>query len=170
DLDFPALPDHGAAALVEKPSVSKRSRRPKGVRAFLAPDADTRGFGSANAELRKAEPSDEVLRFVRFGKRRTGHYPDELIFDSQRTTSVKLDTLNQRGIPCITLRRRAATILEALRPTAPSAWRRIERAGGSRTSTHPRIRDRRVTRTGDDGPVRPGTVTDLGHDEPRSEE
>jgi hypothetical protein len=166
DLDFHTIPYHGDDALVEKHYVSKRSRRQKGVLAFLAQDADTRVFCYANAELRKAEQSDEVLRFVRFWKRRTGHYPDELIFDSKLTTYAKLDALNQLGINFITLRRRSPRIMEEIRRTPPSAWRRIELEGVSRTYKHPRILDRRVTLTDYDGPLRQLTVTDLGHDEP----
>src|SRR5512142_543176 len=166
DLDFHTIPYHGVDALVEKHYVSKRSRRQKGILAFLAQDADTRVFCYANAELRKAEQSDEVLRFARFWKRRTGHYPDELIFDSKLTTYAKLDTLNSLGIHFITLRRRSAKILDEIRRTPPSAWRRIELEGVSRTFKRPRILDRRITLRDYDGPLRQLTVTDLGHDEP----
>lgn len=166
DLDFHTIPYHGDDALVEKHYVSKRSRRQKGVLAFLAQDADTRVFCYANAELRKAEQSDEVLRFARFWKQRTGHYPDELIFDSKLTTYAKLDALNQLGIHFITLRRRSAKIMEEVRRTPPSAWRRVELEGVSRTYKHPRILDRRITLRDYDGPLRQLTVTDLGHDEP----
>ena len=74
-------PIHGEDALIEKHYVSKRSRRQKGVLAFLAQDAETRVFCYANAELRKDRQNDEVLRFVDFWKQRTGHLPEELIFD-----------------------------------------------------------------------------------------
>src|SRR3954463_14319926 len=107
DLDFHTIPYHGDDALVEKHYVSKRSRRQKGVLAFLAQDADTRVFCYANAELRKAEQKDEVLRFARFWKQRTGRYPEELIFDSKLTTYAKPDELNRLGIHFITLRRRS---------------------------------------------------------------
>ena len=40
DLDFHTIPFHGEEALVEKHYVSKRSRRQKGILAFLAQDAD----------------------------------------------------------------------------------------------------------------------------------
>src|SRR5947209_4916597 len=129
DLDFHTIPYHGDDPLLEKPYVSKRSRRQKGVLAFLAQDADTRVFCYANAELRKAEQSDEVLRFARFWRRRTGHDQDELIFDSKLTTDAKLDALNHRGINFITLRRRSPKIMDAIRRTPPSAWRRIELGG-----------------------------------------
>ena len=161
DRDFHTIPYHGDDALVEKHYVSKRSRRQKGVLACLAQDADTRVFCYANAELREAEQGDEVLRFVRFWTRRTGHYPDELIFDSKLTTYANLDTMNSLGIDFITLRRRSAKLRDAIRQTPPSAWRRIELEGVSRTLKHPRILDHRVTLRDYDGPLRQLTVTDL---------
>jgi len=62
-LDFHTIPFHGEDALIEKHYVSKRSRRQKGVLAFLAQDAERRVFCYANAGVRKAEQADEVLRF-----------------------------------------------------------------------------------------------------------
>ncbi len=44
DLDFHTIPYHGDDALLERHYVSKRSRRQKGVLAFLARDADARVF------------------------------------------------------------------------------------------------------------------------------
>src|SRR5262249_60613354 len=70
------------------------------------------------------------------------------------------------GIGFIRLRGRSAKILEEIRRTPASAWRRIELEGVSRTCKHPRVLDRRIALTGDDGPLRQVTVTDLGHDEP----
>jgi hypothetical protein len=166
DLDFHTIPYYGDDVLVEKHYVSKRSRRQRGMLAFLAQDAETRVFCYANGQVRKADQNDEILRFVRFWKQRTGRYPEELIFDSKLTTRAKLDELNRLGIGFITLRRRSAKILEEIRRTPPSAWRRIELEGVSRTFKHPRILDRRITLSGYAGPLRQLTVTDLGHDEP----
>ena len=69
DLDFHTIPFHGEDALVEKHYVSKRSRRQKGILAFLAQDGEKRFFCYANAELRKDQQDDEILRFVEFWKR-----------------------------------------------------------------------------------------------------
>src|SRR3954469_23216923 len=126
DLDFHTIPYHGDDPLVEKHYVSKRSRRQKGVLAFLAQDAGTRVFCYANAELRKDQQNDEVLRFVEFWKERTGRLPEELIFDSKLTTYANLDKLNRLGIDFITLRRRSKKLLDEVAGTARSAWRRIE--------------------------------------------
>jgi hypothetical protein len=166
DLDFHTIPFHGDDALVEKHYVSKRSRRQKGVLAFLAQDADTRVFCYANAELRKDQQNDEILRFVDFWKERTGRLPEELIFDSKLTTYAKLNELNRLGVLFITLRRRTPKLLAEIARTVPSAWRRVELESVSRAYKTPRVLARRVTLKGYDVPLRQLTIAELGHEEP----
>ena len=166
DVDFHTIPFHGEDALIEKHYVSKRSRRQKGILAFLVQDAETRVFCYANGELRKDQQNDEILHFVRFWKKRTGRYPEELIFDSKLTTYAKLNELNRLGIQFITLRRRSPGLVREIDQTPLSAWRRIELKGVSRQYKTPRILDRRITLSDYDGPVRQVIVTDLGHEEP----
>ena len=166
DLDFHTIPFHGEDALIEKHYVSKRSRRQKGILAFVAQDADTRVFCYANGELRKDQQHDEILRFVRFWKDRTGRYPRELIFDSKLTTYAKLNELNRLPIAFITLRRRTPGLMRTIGQVPASAWRRIELKGVARQYKHPRILDQRTTLSAYEGPVRQMVVADLGHEEP----
>jgi hypothetical protein len=166
DLDFHTIPFHGEDALVEKHYVSKRSRSQKGVLAFLAQDAETRVFCYANAELRKDQRDDEVLRFVEFWERRTGRLPEELIFDCTLTTYAKLNELNRKGIHFITLRRRSPKLLEEIARAPISAWRRVELENVARAYKTPRVLDRQVALSGYDGPIRQLTVAELGHEEP----
>jgi len=165
-LDFHTIPFHGEDALMEKHYISKRSRRQKGILAFLAQDAGTHVFCYANAQLRKDEQNDEILRFVDFWKDRTGRYPEELIFDSKLTTYANLNALNEKKIDFITLRRRSDKLLREIQQEPASAWRRIELAAVTRAYRTPRILDRRIELAGYDGPIRQVTVTDLGHEEP----
>jgi Transposase DDE domain len=166
DLDFHTIPFHGDDALVEKHYVSKRSRRQKGVLAFLAHDADTHVFCYAQADLRKDDQADAILQFVTFWKKRTGHVPEELIFDSKLTTYANLNRLNQRDVPFITLRRRSPALLRTVANTPVSAWRRIELAGVSRLYKTPRILDQQITLRDYGEPIRQLIITDLGHEEP----
>ena len=64
DLDFHTIPFHGEDALIEKHYVSKRSRRQKGILAFVAQDAQTRVFCYANGDIAQgpAERRDSPLR------------------------------------------------------------------------------------------------------------
>jgi hypothetical protein len=166
DLDFHTIPFHGEEALIEKHYVSKRSRRQKGILAFLAQDASTRVFCYANAQLRKEDQNDEILRFVDFWKEKTGKYPEELIFDSKLTTYANLNLLNKKNIDFMTLRRRHPKMLRIIAQEPISAWRKIELEGVARAYKTPRILDRTIALEGYKGPIRQLTITDLGHEEP----
>jgi hypothetical protein len=166
DLDFHTIPFHGEDALIEKHYVSKRSRKQKGILAFLAQDAEKRVFCYANGQLRKDEQNEEVLRFIEFWKQRTGKLPEELIFDSKLTTYAHLNRLDQMGIAFITLRRRSAKMLQELYQEPVSAWRRIELQGVSRIYKTPKILDRPIQLRDYQGPLREIVIDDLGHEEP----
>lgn len=166
DVDFHTIPFHGDDALVEKHYISKRSRKQKGMLAFLAQDSDKRVFCYANAEVKNADQNDEILRFVDFWKARTGHVPEELVFDSKLTTYGNLHTLNELGIKFITLQRRTQNLKSEIRDVPASAWRRIELEGVARAYRTPRILDKTIALTGYAGPIRQITVADLGHEEP----
>jgi len=166
DLDFHTIPFHGEDALLEKHYVSKRSRRQKGILAFLAQDGDKRFFCYANTDLRKDQQDDEILQFVKFWKKRTGKLPEELIFDSKLTTYANLNKLDRKGVQFITLRRRGPKLMQDLAAKPRSAWRRIELAGVSRIYKTPRILDQRVTLTDYAKPIRQIAIIELGHEKP----
>lgn len=166
DLDFHTIPFHGDDALVQKHYVSKRSRRQKGMLAFLAQDASTRVFCYANGQLRKEEQNNEILQFVDYWQQRTGHVPNELIFDSRLTTYANLNRLNQRGIDFITLRRRSQKMLATIAQLPAAAWRRVELKNVTRAYRRPRVVDEKVSLTDYDGSIRQLTIVDLGHEEP----
>jgi hypothetical protein len=166
DLDFHTIPFHGQDALVEKHYVSKRSRRQKGILAFVAQDSSTQIFCYGNADLRKEDQNDEILNFAQFWKERTGKLPQELIFDSKLTTYRNLDTLNQWAVAFITLRRRSRKMLQELHKQPPSAWRHIELQGVSRLYKTPRILDRKVSLRDYHSPIRQIVIAELGHEDP----
>jgi len=166
DLDFHTIPYHGDDAVMQKHYVSKRSRRQKGILAFLAQDADCRVFCYANGEVRKEDQNEEIFQFVAFWKKRTGKYPEELVFDSRLTTHANLSRLNKMGIKFMTLRRRSKNLLRQIHTTPPSAWRRIDLEGVTRAYRTPRILDEKIALKDYDGPIRQVTITDLGHEDP----
>jgi hypothetical protein len=167
DLDFHTIPFHGEDALVEKHYISKRSRRQKGMLAFLVWDSEGKHFCYGNANLRKDEQNDEILHFLKFWKKRTGHYPEELVFDSKLTTYENLSIINKEmQIKFMTLRRRSKKMTQEVYALPLSAWRRIELENISREYRTPRIIDERITLKGYEGSLRQITITDLGHEEP----
>jgi transposase len=166
DLDFHTIPFHGEDALVQKHYVSKRSRRQKGILAFVAQDVSTHVFCYGNTDLRKEDQNDEILNFVQYWKERTGHLPQELIFDSKLTTYVNMNKLNKMGIDFITLRRRSRKMLQQVHKEPLSAWRSIELEGVTRIYKTPKILDQKIPLRDYDGHIRQLVITDLGHEDP----
>jgi hypothetical protein len=165
DLDFHTVPAHSAEEPLEKHYVSSRSRREPSILVFLARDAEQRVFRYAHAGIPKADQANEILAFVAFWQRHTGHLPAELIFDSQLTTHENLAALTQQGIRFITLRRRSRQMLAEIYGRPASAWRRITLDAVTRRFRTPRVLDEHVVLRGY-GPIRQLTILDLGHEEP----
>ena len=166
DLDFHTIPFHGEDALVEKHYVSKRSRRQKGLLAFLARDAQQNILCYAQAEIRKTDQNDEILRFIEFWRQHAGGPPEELVFDSRLTTYANLDKINRAGIHFITLRRRSASMLREMHARPASAWRRIELPNLARQYRTPLVIDKTISLRDYQGDLRQLTITELGHEEP----
>ena len=166
DLDFHTIPYHGDDALVQKHYISKRSRRQKGILAFLARDADSRVFCYSNAKVRKQDQNDEILRFAAAWKDQSGNYPRELVFDSTLTTHACLAQLDRLGIGFLTLRRRTKHILAAVRAAPDADWQRLRLANIGRRYRNPRALDQTLALPGFPGTLRQVAVLDLGHDKP----
>ena len=166
DLDFHTIPHHGHDSEIEKHHVSKRSRRQKGILAFLARDADARLFAFANATLRKDEQNDAILRFVENWKARTGTVPAELVFDSRLTTYANLARLDAQGIAFLTLRRRSAGMVAELLAAPADTWRRITLTNVGRRTRTPRILESTIRLPVVSRDLRQIAIRDLGHERP----
>jgi len=164
DLDFHSVPYYGDDPVIERHYVSARSRRQPSLLIFLAQDADSRAFCYSNADLRKGEERDEILRFVSFWKKTHREPPAHVVFDSQLTTYANLARLDDMGITFITLRRRSPRLLEEVDQLPRSAWRRIELDVPTRKYRRPRVYEQKVTIAG--RRFRQLYVLDLGHDKP----
>jgi hypothetical protein len=166
DLDFHTVPANSVEEPLEKHYVSRRSRSQKGILTFLARDASQRVLRYAHAGIAKADQPGEILRFVDFWQQHTGAAPAELVFDSRLTTYAHLNSLNQRGIQFITLRRRTRQMLRSIWGRPESAWRRITLPALTRLFRTPKVLDERVCLKSYQGELRQVTVMDLGHEEP----
>lgn len=166
DLDFHTIPSYGEDPLLQKHYLSRRSRSQKGILAFVANDTKNRAFCYVNADLRKENQNDEILRFIEFWREKSGKLPEELVFDSTFTTYQHLNKLNAMGINFITLRRRGSAELDRINAIPTSAWRRIELENVTREYRTPRIIDEKICLNGYDGSLRQFSIKDLGHEEP----
>jgi len=166
NLDFHSIAYFGEDPFVEKHYVPRRSQRRQAVLAFLAQDAQGQVFCYSNADLRKGEEADEVLRFVEFWHKRYGELPKHLVFDSKLTTFANLSKLNRRGITFITLRRRSPSLVAEIATMPRSAWLTVALDVPHRKFKTPRVIDQRVTLKDYSGELRQLLIRDLGHEQP----
>lgn len=165
NLDFHSIPYGGEDPVVEKHYVAMRSRRQPSILAFMAQDAASNVFCYANADLRKGEESEEVFHFLEFWRQHhDGELPGELVFDSKLTTQAGLARLDEMGVPFITLRRRDAQLVAAVRALPASAWRVVKLDNVTRKFRTPRVHEDTVTLA--KRSFRQLAIEDLGHDEP----
>jgi transposase len=164
NLDFHSVPYFGEHPLVESHYLSMRSRRQPSILTFLAQDAESQVFCYSNADIRKGEEAEEVMRFVAFWKRQHGSLPQHLVFDSKLTTYDRLDRLDAAGITFLTLRRRSPSLLAEIDNLPPSAWRTVKLEVSSRKHRTPRVYEQKARPHKRD--FRQFFITDLGHDEP----
>ena len=166
NLDFHSISYFGDDPFVEKHYVPRRSQRRKAVLTFFAQDAEGQVFCYSNADLRKGEEADEVLRFVEFWQSKYGERPRHLVFDSKLTTYANLSKLNQMGITFITLRRRSPALVAEVATMPRPAWQTVHLDVPHRKFKTPRVVDQRVSVKGYAGTLRQLLIRDLGHDEP----
>lgn len=167
DLDFHSISYFGEDPFVEKHYVPRRSQRRKAVLAFLARDAGGNVFCYSNADIRKGEEADEVLRFVRFWEQRYGERPRHLVFDSKLTTHANLSKLhNDLHVTFVTLRRRSPGLVAQIATLPRSAWRIVHLDVPHRKFKTPRVVDQRIHLRDYEGTLRQLLIRDLGHDQP----
>src|ERR1700677_640109 len=77
-----------------------------------------------------------------------------------------MDSLNERDIHFITLRRRTRKMLGKIWSRPASAWQRITLPALTRQYRNPNVLDERIRLQGYEGTIRQVTVIDLGHEEP----
>ena len=165
NLDFHSISNFGDDLAVEKHYVPRRSQSRKAVLTFFAQDAEGQVFCYSNADIRKGEESDEILRFVEFWESKYGERPRHLVFDSKLTTQTKLAKLKELDITFITLRARSPKLKAEIATQPRSAWQTVHLDVPHRKFKTPRVIDQRVTIKGYEGALRQLLIKDLGHDE-----
>jgi hypothetical protein len=164
NLDFHSIPFFGEHPVVQRHYVAMRSRRQKSVLTFLAQDLEGRAFCYSNADLRKGDEADEILRFVEFWKRVHGALPKHLVFDSKLTVQKNLGVLDRMGITFLTLRGRTPALNREVALLPASAWRTEELDLPTRRFRFPRVFEQKVSIAGSE--FRQFFIKDLGHEDP----
>ncbi len=151
---------------MQKHSISKRSRRQRGILALVAREASQRGLIHGDAKITKAAQNGAILSFIDLWKQRTGEVPKELVFDRRFTTYAHLAKLHERGIFFLTLRKRAPTIIQQILERPRDQWKKIRLHNIGRKYATPQVLDQTILLNQDQFPVRQLAIKGLGHERP----
>src|SRR5712692_9500624 len=165
-LDFPPIPFRGDATGLDQPSLPRRGQAGTRVLRFCAPEPESQVVCYANAHLTRRDQAGEALQCVELWQKRTGVTPQWLYFAAKVVPSPELSQLNQRGLWCVTLRRRGAAILRRLSALPASQWRQAVIDTAHRRHQRIRSLDETVHLPGSKGSRRPWAVTGLGRAQP----
>ncbi|MCD6297012.1 MAG: transposase, partial [Deltaproteobacteria bacterium] len=91
------------------------------------------------ADIQKDEADDQVLSFLKYWQGIQRRVQSTFVFDSKFTTYVNLSALNQRGIKCITLRRRGKKLIDNI--SKVSDWSRIHIPHAKRKYPNPLVHE-----------------------------
>src|SRR5215471_5955704 len=164
-LDFHPIPYRGDPTGLDTHYITQRGKAGTSVLTFFAHEPHSRLLCYANANLTRADPAGELMRFIEFWHTITGRDPQWLYFDSKLAPYPELSRVNQRGIWFVTIRRRGAAVLRRLHALPAQAWRRAVLDIPKRRHQHVRYVDETVTRRGYNGPIRQLAVDGLGRAE-----
>ena len=165
NLDFHTVPHFGDESVLEKHWAGARGKRMKGALTLFAQDSQSKLILYTDADIRRSESDDQVIRFLTFWKTiRRGVQPT-LVFDSKFTSYAKLSELNaEHKVKFITLRRRGATMVDDIK--AIDDWKTIHIPHDKRKYPNPQVHESFTGLRHYSGQVRQVIVRGNGREKP----
>jgi hypothetical protein len=164
NLDFHTTPHFGDDSVLEKHWAGARNKAMKGVLTLFAQDGDSKLILYTDADIKRSESDDQILKFLSFWKSVRRGVKPTLVFDSKFTSYSNLSDLNDEDIRFITLRRRGKRLIEWA--SKQSSWKRITISHEKRKYRNPYILEGRTGLRGYDGEVRQVVMRGNGRENP----
>lgn len=166
NLDFHAVPHWGDESVLDKNWVGARGKGIKSALTLFAQDCDSKLILYTEADIRRSEADDQVLRFVAFWKKIAKSVTSTLVFDSRFTSYQQLAGLDKENVRFITLRRRGRALLRWVDKQPASAWQRITIPHEKRKFPRPQVLESYVQLRGYPRPIRQIVMRGNGHEKP----
>ncbi len=125
NMDFHSIPHFGTESEMEKVWCGARGKAMKGANTLLAQDANSNAVLYTKADVLRKDETSAVIDFIDYWKTVTTDIKQTLVFDCKLTTYTVLDTIAQRGIKFITLRKRNKKLIQNTLDIAQSEWKKI---------------------------------------------
>jgi len=145
NLDFHSIPHFGDKPEMEKVWCGARGKAMKGANTFFAQDGDTNQVLYARADIKRAESSDEIKKFIDFWVGVKGVVDETLVFDAKVTRYDVLCDLDQAGVRFITLRIKNKKLVQETLRIPDSQWEKVYLPIPKRKHKHVKVYESRVT-------------------------
>ena len=120
NLDFHSIPHFGEESEMEKVWCGTRGKSLRGANTFFAQDGESDSLIYTRSDIKRAESSEEIKKFINYWGAIKGIVKETLVFDSKLTRYDILYELDKDNIKFITLRiRSSAEVFQSPSPAKP---------------------------------------------------
>jgi transposase len=166
NLDFHSIPHFGDESEMEKVWCGARGKVLKGANTFFAQDGETDVLIYTRADIKRAESSEEIKKFVDYWLKVKGVVNETLVFDSKLTRYDILYELDEENIKFITLRTRSKKLIEGTLKIPEKDWEKIYLPIPKRKYKHVKVHQSEVSLIKERKPLRQLIIKDHGRAEP----
>jgi transposase len=125
NLDFHSIPHFGDESVMDKVWCGTRGKSLKGANTFFAQDGESDLLIYTRADIKRAESSEEIKKFIDYWGEIKGIVDEILVFDSKLTRYDVLYELDKDGIKFITLRTRSKSLIEEALKIPEKQWQKV---------------------------------------------
>jgi len=166
NLDFHSIPHFGDEPSMERVWCGSRGKSIKGANTFFAQDGESDALLYSRADIKRAESSEEVKKFVDYWLDLKGVVDQTLVFDSKLTRYDILCELDKAGVKFITLRRRNKKLIEDALKIPEREWDKVHLPIPKRKHKKVRVHESKVALIEGEREFRQIIVKDHGRGEP----
>jgi len=124
NLDFHSIPHYGNESSMEKVWCGAKGKSLKGANSFFAQSANTGNLLYTRADIKRAESSEEIKKFVDYWIELKGVINETLVFDSRLTRYDILHDLDRENVKFITLRTRSEKLIKETLLIPDEKWQK----------------------------------------------
>lgn len=128
-IDFHTTPHFGDSKEMEINHIATRGKNMKGALIFLVQDRESKMFPYSNANVKKSEASDEIMKFLDMVNP-LGIKPEWIVIDSKVTDYENIKKISKEDINVITIRYRGKKMVEEVNDIEEWETVRIKRTKG----------------------------------------
>lgn len=144
NLDFHSIPHFGDESEMEKVWCGTRGKSLKGANTFFAQDGESDALIYTNADIKRAESSEEIKKFIDYWGGIKGIANETLVFDSKLTRYDILYEMDTDDIKFITLRTRSKSLIEQTMKIPEKDWQKVYLPIPKRKYKHVKVHENTV--------------------------